>query len=61
MLSSTMPVGIGGGKEEAGNIELARHGDGVSGVVGEVIYDCVGFESMGKGGISSVAMLGRAK
>jgi len=41
-LSSIRPWGVGGEAEEAGDVESDRHGEGVSGVVGGVIYDCDG-------------------
>jgi hypothetical protein len=41
-LSSVRPWGVGGEAEEAEDVESDRQGEGVSGVVGGVIYDCDG-------------------
>jgi hypothetical protein len=37
-LSSIIPVGVGGEAEDAGDVEFDRQGEGVSGVVGGVMY-----------------------
>jgi hypothetical protein len=39
---STTPVGVGGDAEEAGEVEVELHEDGVSGVVGGVPYEVAG-------------------
>lgn len=52
-LSFMRPAGVAGEAEEAGEVELDRQGEGVSGVVGGVIYDCDGWiddRGMGLGG-----------
>jgi len=41
-LSFMRPAGVGGEAEEAGEVELDRQDEGVSGVVGGVIYGCGG-------------------
>jgi hypothetical protein len=47
---STRPVGVGGDADDAGDVEVELHGEGVSGVAGWAPYEAEGSPVPGGGG-----------